>query len=118
MMKVDFIATASGYIEGDRPQESSLCVMLPDEASTVTVTRRPFVPEAGTDRPLTMTVRPFVSTAFPLVEKVNILDTLSLTLPQLGGETCFSFMNALAPREVKAAQPYKYYAQIMTIEVR
>ena len=92
--------------------------MLPEEASTVTVSRRAFVPDAGTDRQLTMTITPFVSTAFPLVEKVSIQDTLSLTLPQLGYEACFSFLNELAPREARAAQAYKYYAQIVTIEVR
>ena len=52
--EVDFVAIASGFVEGSSPREDQLCVMLPEEASTVTVTRRAFVPEAGMDRPLTM----------------------------------------------------------------
>ena len=118
IMNVDFIVPASGYVAGSRSIESELCVMLPTEATSVTVTRRAFVPENGTDRPLTMSIRPYVSTAFPLAEKVSIRDTVTLELPDLGSETCFSFLNELAPSQAKQAQPYKSYAQIVTIQVR
>jgi hypothetical protein len=119
MMKVDFIVPASGYVEGTRTIPGDLCVMLPEEATTVTVSRRAFVPEAGTDRPLRMTIRPYISTAYPLVENINIQEPVSLTLPGLGYETCFEFENSLSARQAQGvAQAYKYYAQIATIEVR
>jgi hypothetical protein len=118
MMNVDFIVMASGYVQGDRAREEMLCVTLPTEASSVSVTRRAFVPENGTDRPLTMTIRPFTTTAYPLVEQVSLRDTTTLTVSGLGGATCFSFLNELAPSQAKQAQPYKSYAQIVTIQVR
>ena len=119
MLSVDLIVPASGYVEGTRTIPGELCAMLPAEASIVTVSRRALVPEAGTDRRLTMTITPFASTADPLVEKVNIRERRSVLLPELGGETCCSFENAVAPRQAQdVAQAYKYFAQIVTLEVR
>jgi hypothetical protein len=118
MMSVDFIVAASGYIAGEPPRPESLCVMLPDEASSVTLARRAFLPETGTDRPLTMSITPFVSTAHPLVLERELRDTVTLALPQLGGETCFTFRNELAPGQGVGPQLYKRYAQIVTIQVR
>jgi hypothetical protein len=60
-----------------------------------------------------MTVSPYISTAYPLVDKMSVDEPLSLTLPELGNETCFSFENAVSTREVWAAgraQPYKVFA--------
>ncbi len=78
-------------------------------------------PAAGVNRRLVMTVQPYITTSYPIAENVSVGERLSLTLPELGYETCFSFENAVSTREVQAAglaQPYKAFAQIVTIEVR
>ncbi|MDP8924629.1 MAG: hypothetical protein M3O34_17375 [Chloroflexota bacterium] len=115
LLKLDLIVPAGD----ERRIPTDLCVFLPEEASIVSATRRPLVPEAGSDRPLWMTIRPYVSTALPLVERVNIQESLTLTLPELGYETCFTFENGIAPREAQGvAQAYKYYAQVVSLEIR
>ena len=92
--------------------------MLPDDATMVTVTRRALIPENGTDHALTMTISSLFWPAPPLIEKVNIRETLSLTLPELGGGRCFIFMNEWAPSEIKMGRPYLSYSQIVNIQVR
>ena len=118
LMKVDLVVPAT--VDGDeRLVGTDLCVFLPEEATTVTVSRRALVPEAGVDRPLWMTIQPYVSTAYPLLERANIQGTTTLTFPELGYETCFSFDNTIAQRQAQSvAQSYKYFAQIVTLEVR
>ena len=116
MMKVDLLVQAS---TDDRAVGTTMCVFLPAEASTVTATRYPLVAEAGSDRPLWMTIQAYISTVPPLIERVNVRETLSLTIPELGSETCFSFENVVAPRQAQSvAQAYKYFAQVVSIEVR
>jgi hypothetical protein len=110
MMKVDLIVFAG--------TDRDVCVELPAEATTVTVARRAYVPQNGTDRPFLMTIRPFASTAHALVENVSIREPLTLTFALLGGGTCFTFDNPLLTSEANVAQPYKAYAQVATIEVR
>ena len=117
-LKVDLVVPAD-VTEDDRAiMPTDLCVYLPLEATTVTVSRRPLVPEAGGDRPLWMSIRPYVSTAFPLVERANVMASMTLTIPELGYETCFSFENRVFPREAQVAQAYKYFAQVVSVEVR
>ena len=118
LLKVDLVVPAD-VTEDDRAvTPTDLCVYLPPEATTVSVSRRPLVPEAGGDRPLWMTIRPYVSTAFPLVERANVIASMMLTIPELGHETCFSFENRVFPREAQVAQAYKYFAQVVSVEVR
>jgi hypothetical protein len=115
-LKVDLVVPAWS---GEHPIPTDLCAFLPEEATTVSVARRPLVPEAGGDRPLWMTIRPYVSTASPLVERAYVADRLVITLPQLGYETCFTFENTISEGEAQgAAQAYKYFAQIVGLEVR
>ena len=117
-LKGDLVVPA-GVIARDPGLPTELCVYLSDEATTVAVSRRPLVPEAGGDRPLWMTIRPYVSTAYPLVEKANVRERLTLTIPELGYETCFSFENRIFPREAESVpQAYKYFAQSVSLEVR
>jgi hypothetical protein len=97
---------------------TDLCVYLPEQATTVSLSRRPLVPEAGGGRPLWMTIRPWVTTAFPLVERANVMGSMTLTIPELGYETCFSFENRVFPREAQVAHPYKHFAQVVSLEVR
>jgi hypothetical protein len=112
LMKVDLIVMG-----GAEPQQ--LCVVLPADARTVTASRRPRVRAAGADHPLTMTIRPFASTADPLVEDAVIQDSLALTIPGLGGPTCFSFENAItAEQAAGVAQAYRYFSQGVVLEVR
>jgi hypothetical protein len=118
ILKVDLVVTASGYVNDD-VSSTDLCVYLPMEASIVKVLRRPLVPETGSDRQLYMDIRPMVSTAFPLIERASIRGEMALTVPELGGETCFTFENRIFPREAQGvAQAYKHFAQIVSIEVR
>jgi hypothetical protein len=120
LMNVELIVPAT--IDGDKQQAyTNLCVVLPDAATTVTVGRRALVPEAGVDRPLWMTIRPYASTAYPLLERTNISSATATTytLPGLGDETCFFFENTVAQQQAASvAQSYKYFAQIVTLEVR
>src|SRR5215210_3134654 len=116
MLKIDLIVPAG--IAPDR-DGANLCVYLPTEASTVTVSRTPFVAETGTGRPIYMSIRPYVSTASPILERMSITADMSLTLPELGAETCFSFENQVGAFEAQGvAQSYKYFAQIVHVEVR
>ena len=118
LMKVDLVVPAG--VEGNERQVGTdLCVDLPEEAATLTVTRREFVPETGTDRPLWMTIRPYVSTAYPLVDRANVQGATTLTLPGLGHGTCFFFDYTITQSQAQSvAQSYKYFAQIVTLEVR
>ncbi len=119
VLKVDLIVPAGLSDEGTAVTD--LCVDLSAEATTITVSRRPFVSEAGSDRPLYMSIRPYVSTALPLVERAMLTGDMSMTIPELGAETCFSFENQVGRREVEAhgmPQPYKYFAQVVHLEVR
>jgi len=85
----------------------------------VKVSRSPFVAEAGTNRPLYMSIRPWVSTANPILERVNVTSDMTLTIPDLGAETCFEFENTMGAFEARGvAQSYKYFAQVVSIEVR
>jgi hypothetical protein len=112
LMKVDLIVIGGA-------ERQQLCVVLPADARTVTASRRPRVRAAGADHPLTMTIRPFASTADPLVEDAVIQDSLALTIPGLGGPTCFSFENAItAEQAAGVAQAYRYFSQGVVLEVR
>ncbi len=116
-LKVDLVVPAT--LPDEHFPVTDLCVYLPEEAATITVAKYPLVAEAGSDRPLYMSIRPYVSTAFPLVERVNVAGDMSLTIPELGYETCFSFENQMYPREMQGvAQGYKYFAQVVHLEVR
>jgi hypothetical protein len=117
-LKVDLVVPADVTDDELNVRPTDLCVYLPEEATTMTVSRRPLVPEAGGSRPLWMTIRPYVTTAFPLVERANVMASMTLTIPELGYETCFSFENRVFPREAQVAQPYKYFAQVVSLEVR
>jgi len=116
VLRVDLIVPAT-FPDDRRP--TSTCVYLPAEASVVKVSRRPFVEEAKETRPLYMSIRPWVSTATPIVERVNITSDLVLTIPELGYETCFEFENTMGQFEAQGvAQSYKYFAQVVSLEVR
>ena len=68
-----------------------------------------------------MSIRPYVSTALPIVERAMLTGDMSMTIPQLGSETFFSFENQVGRREVEAhgrPQPYKYFEQVVHLEVR
>ena len=120
LLKVDLVVPAT--LDGDTRQPyTDLCVFLPEEAATVTVARRALVQAAGDDRPLLMTIQPYASTANPLLERMEIPSATetTLALPELGYETCFSFANVVARQQAAGvAQSYKYFAQIVTLEVR
>jgi len=96
LLKVDLVVPANVGDEAGRPTD--LCVFLPDDASTVKVSRRPLGSEAGGSRPLWMSIMPYISTADPYVEKVNVMGDTTLTIPELGAETCFTFANMVFPR--------------------
>lgn len=119
LLKVDLVVPADVTADDRGVRPTGLCAYLPQEATTVSVSRRPLVPEAGADRPLWMTITPYVTTAYPLVERANVGASMALTIPELGYETCFSFENWAYPREAEGvAQAYKYFAQIVSLEVR
>lgn len=118
LLKADIIVSATGYLD-DRIIPTEFCAYLPEEASMVTISRRSLVPEVGITRPLTMSIMPYASTTRPLVDKANVDGTMTLSIPQLGFETCFTFENRISASEGQAvAQAYKYFAQIVSIEVR
>jgi hypothetical protein len=118
-LRVDLVVPADGTADDNAVRPTGMCVYLPEEAATVTVSRRPLVAEAGGGHPLWMTISPYASTAFPLIEKANVMGSMTLTIPELGYETCFSFENRVYPREAQeVAQAYKYFAQVVSIEVR
>lgn len=118
MMKIDLVVTA-GIEEDARQTSTGFCAVLPDEATTLIVTRRAYVPETGTMRPLWMTVRPFVSTAYPLVDRANVQGAVTLFIPELGHGTCFHFDYTVPQAQAQGvAQFYKHFGQVVTIEVR
>ena len=117
-LKVDLVVPADVAENDNAVMPTDLCVYLPQEATAVTVSRRPLVPEAGGDRPLWMSIRPYVSTAAPIIDRANVLSSMTLTIPDLGYETCFSFENQVHPREAQVAQAYKHFAQVVSLEVR
>ena len=118
MMKLDLVVTA-GIEEDARQTSTGFCAVLPDEATTLIVTRRAYVPETGTMRPLWMTVRPFVSTAYPLVDRANVQGVVTLFIPELGHGTCFHFDYTVPQAQAQGvAQSYKHFGQVVTIEVR
>jgi hypothetical protein len=54
-----------------------------------------------------------------LCEDAVIQDSLALTIPGLGGPTCFSFENAItAEQAAGVAQAYRYFSQGVVLEVR
>ena len=115
MLKVDLVVPAG--IAPDRGG-SDLCVYLPTEASIVTISRTPLIAEAGNSRPIFMSIRPYVSTASPIIERMSITADASLTLPELGAETCFTFENQVGAFEAQGvAQSYKYFAVVVHLEV-
>ncbi len=115
-LKMDLVVPAT---LADERRPTSTCVYLPIEASTVKVSRRPLVAEAGGNRSVYMSIRPYTSTAYPYVERVNVSSDLSLTIPDIGAETCFEFENPMGAFESQGvAQSYKYFAQVVSLEVR
>jgi hypothetical protein len=117
-MQVDLIVPATGY--ADLPvRPETVCVVLPDDTTAVTVSRRALVAEAGVDRPLVMTIRPFASTAHALAEMPIAETPSTLVTTGLGGMTCFSFENLVSSRAADGvAQAYLYFAQVVTIQSR
>jgi hypothetical protein len=109
---------ATGYADVPGRAET-VCVMLPDDTTAVTVSRRALVADAGVDRPLVMTIRPFASTAYALAEMPITETPSTLVTSGLGGPMCFSFENPVSARAADGvAQAYLYFAQVVTLQSR
>ena len=99
--------------------KQDVCLVLPTGTTSVTVARHPLIRSAGTDRPVIMTIRPFSSTADPVALDVVVLDPVVVNDARLGGYPCFTFENPVSAEDAAGvAQPYKQFAQILTIEAR
>ena len=95
-LKISLVVPAS---MSDDHARTDLCVYLPEQSTKLTVARHPLVPEAGLLGPLWMTIAPYVSTAHPYIERMNVIGAVGLSIPQLSHETLFSFENSIYPRQ-------------------